>query len=485
MTTMRRRFKGILAAAAMTTTMLASTVSAADAINVEGKVNAQGIEADVNMATAIDMEAGAVSTTGTVTVSGTAITFADYFDSEKIMLQVPLLPAVLSYNYKAEPTGAITQYIPAELLSAVNEYASLLWKASFTTPDLDALQANITAALGEILGSVQPTQIEPKDCLVGGTTVSCEGYSITLTGEMLGEAFDAILTASDGNGNSIGSSLASCSKIYKGFSLLTGSQSESMAQAADLIDTVLSGGADMIASLGPVELTLYGNEAPAEINIKSGESTLTLQFTGAPETPWTNIIISADGTEVAAYTCDITMTGGRRIALSAQGTEVASLNTERKNGGNGTYSTLSVQGSEVGALDVEFDGTSGKIDVISGGSVLGSAQFAQDENGGLTASVSAGAQTLAAISVSGRSYTLDVNAIPSLPTITGELLDNGFTVVCGDKANFTVTFGETDGVVVPTGDVLNLESASAEDLQALVSILSSIAGALTGSVAAQ
>ncbi len=328
-------------------------------VTLSGNMNGTDIAAELKLV--VDPAAKAQSLAGTVNVSGMGLELAEYADTEGILLKLPMVEKVLSYNFSSDPSGSfLASVIGEDKLSQIKDaIASLSGNAGSSLPDTDAIAGQISGIITEAFGSLELTPAEAKDCQVGGETVSCQGTHLDLSGAFLQDLAGKILAVEVAEGKTIGD------------------VAEQIASMSDTAPDINS----FVAQLGEVEnlgVDIYVNESyPAEIDLTSPTgSVLSIQLRGPAEMPYSDVVVSVDGTEMASLKATVDGTGVS-VVLTAQGSEVVSFKVDTQNGTyelnaqglpspiSGTYS-LTEQGI---ALTADFMGFSVGVTAYSGGTV--------------------------------------------------------------------------------------------------------------------
>ena len=380
-----------------------------------------GTEMSASAQAVFDREAAAHSVNGQVDLSGVTIEFAEYMDLESILFKLPLFPKVIAYNYKSDLTGSFLAQIAGEdNLQLINSALQLV-TAQFDPEAMQAYADEITAVLSEIAGSVTFEEAPEKECSVGGEMVACQGMSIPLTKDFVKDALSKLVAVKYPNGQTIEEYFNLCLKV--------GGQ-DAEAGAPQTIEEAI----DMMLAQLPedMKLLVYMNpdgSFPAEIGLEMDGHLLALQFAGPAETPWTEIVLAADGEEMGKLTVELT-DNGALLTLNMQGEELGTLAVEV--GESGFTAVLTVQGQEIGSLYVDV--TEGTFEVTS-----------------------------------------DLLPTPITGTF-GATEEGGF--LTAEFMGFTISINVSEGgtVVVPEGEVLELNTMTEEEFNELSEGLSSLFG---------
>ena len=374
----------------------------------------QSVTADIEVSGTIPMgESGGTE----MSASAQAV-----FDREAaILFKLPLFPKVIAYNYKSDLTGSFLAQIAGEdNLQLINSALQLV-TAQFDPEAMQAYADEITAVLSEIAGSVTFEEAPEKECSVGGEMVACQGMSIPLTKDFVKDALSKLVAVKYPNGQTIEEYFNLCLKV--------GGQ-DAEAGAPQTIEEAI----DMMLAQLPedMKLLVYMNpdgSFPAEIGLEMDGHLLALQFAGPAETPWTEIVLAADGEEMGKLTVELT-DNGALLTLNMQGEELGTLAVEV--GESGFTAVLTVQGQEIGSLYVDV--TEGTFEVTS-----------------------------------------DLLPTPITGTF-GATEEGGF--LTAEFMGFTISINVSEGgtVVVPEGEVLELNTMTEEEFNELSEGLSSLFG---------
>ncbi len=267
-------------------------------IDVTGTVEAASlgeISLNVDAVAVADPAAGAQSLTGSFSTSGINYSFAEYMDSEKVMLQIPGFPKVLSYNYTKDPAGSpLAQIVGEDGVRMINNVLSLVGNTMAQGPEFAQYVSELNQVLTEQVAGIEFEPAPDKDCYVGESTVTCSGMQTTLTKEKAESFIDALLGVHYPNGQTFEEYFQ---MIYYF------SESEEVDIRSEIHET--------LADMPDITLAVYTNEAvPVEICLSTKDSTaddtttVALQFRGE-QIPFTDIRLVSDDEEVGAVRTEI------------------------------------------------------------------------------------------------------------------------------------------------------------------------------------
>ena len=430
-----RRFAGIAASAAMTASLFSTAAFAADLSTIEdaaeslavtsastttinAEVNYDGIEIAALLSLVLDPEAGAQSLDGTVDISGIQLDIAEYWDADKLMVAVPLINKVLSYNYSSVPaSGYLAENIGTDYIELVNSYLQTEYSTIFGGGNLfSSYEEGIVDAFTTSLSSLSMTTVTKDDLT---------GMEITADGAFMADLYDNVMAVQGDDGVAFGDAIADYANSFAALAELTGSD---ISDITDTVDAIVNAH-DTIASMPAVTLDVYVNDAsmPAEISLTIEGSTLSLQFLGENETSWTDIVLAVDDEAIAELTTTIS-DNGADVVLSADGTEYAAFSYAMSE--DSMNIELSAEGESVFAFTVNADS----------------------------------------------SYSLDIPSI-GIP-ITGTILDNGLSFNIDDVLSGQITVDVADGgtAQMPEGDAVDLSTATEEELNEVISTVASLFG---------
>ena len=314
-------------------------------ISVSGALSALGdseIQADI--LAVVDSDAAAQSMTGSVTISGMTLSFGEYFDADALVLQIPMLPKALSYNYNADPEGTILAEMlgTSKPLDTINKYLLLIYKALSQDPACEAYAEELAEVFSSFAGSLEFGLADEKEVIVGDGTETASGMNAVITADAAADLANDLLAVTLPNGQTMEEYI------------------NAMADLGNYMNGDVEGGADISAIIADylvdmpdMTATLYldSDSNPREISLSAEDSAIALQFRGA-EIPYTDIAFAVDGEAIASAKVDITETGAE-IALIVSDSEVAKISVDTS---AGTFSVESEYLPETITGTISFDG---------------------------------------------------------------------------------------------------------------------------------
>ncbi len=265
-------------------------------VTVSGNIQAESVgdmSIDAKITTVSDAAANQHSVSGYVSASGISVNFGGYFDQDQIMVQIPGLPKILTYDYKADPASTLLgQAVGVETLGAINKYLELIANSG----NLEAAQKmgeDLIACFQNAAGKLMFGQADAKECIVGGETKMCEGMKALITKDAVAGFLNDFLAVSLPNGQTM---------------------EEYMNMIASLADSATYGSSttdivgqlqQAVESFPEMTASVYTDAGtPVEIDLEAEGSVLSLQFRGA-EIPYTDTYLVADGEVVGCVIAEI------------------------------------------------------------------------------------------------------------------------------------------------------------------------------------
>ena len=380
------------------------------------------LELNVDGQIVADSDAKAQSLTGSFSTSGISYDFSEYFDGEAILLKIPGLPKVLSYNYHADPAGTfLGELVGADTLNAVNHILQLSYAEAADPEAMQQFGEELSAVFTDAMNQLAFEPAPEKECTIGGEAVTCQGLQAVISQDFVRELVDKLLGVSMPNGQTIQEYV----DMLLALNVQDSTTSSTPASVSEAVESFLP-------QLPDLTFRMYMNEdgsMPVEFDLEAEDSTLALKLAGPAETPWSEIAITVDDQEVANLLIEMAA-DGVRVSLTAEGEEVCAF--EFTYGESGATATLYVQGNELGTL---------VIDVTNG------------------------------------TFELSSAFLPS--AITGTFaVDGDALTITADYEGLHISFSTKPGgtAVKPEGEVLELTEMTQEDFQVIGEALQSLTG---------
>ena len=291
-------------------------------ISVSGSVNTESLgdlslNADVTMV--VDHDAGAQSMTGAIQASGVSYEFAEYMDADAILLKIPGLPKVLSYNYQTLAEDSyLAQMVGAENLNVINNALKLNYASLAGGPEVERYAQEITTILTDTFSQLEVSEAPEKECRVGDGTVSCTGYQAVITKDVALDTANKLLAVQLPNGQTFEEYINMLLAISN-----SGSDSdvEEVSGSEDAISLINNALEDMPDLTGAVYLN---NNFPVELSLTAEGSTIALQLRGPETAPWSEIALVNDDEDAAVI--NVSVEGSvYKAVVSASGSEVATF----------------------------------------------------------------------------------------------------------------------------------------------------------------
>lgn len=323
-------------------------------IKVSGAIDASsfgsiGVNADIEVVT--DAAAGAQSAKGSIGLPGVTYDFHEYFDRDGIMLQVPFLPRIISFNYNNDLEGSlIGQMIGKEYTDAIGHIKDLFTSMK-DTEAMEAFAEEIQNAVTSAMSSVELTPAPAKDCEVGGQLVACQGLQGKLTPEIVRNLFYNMLDVKLPNG-----------QTYREYFDMLMKLDDSGSDMADFEYEFEYALQDMPEFTVAAYVTDSG--VPVEIDLTAEGSTLAIKFRGPESAPYMDVAIEADGEEIASLKVEETASGYAIIARQ-EGEEIGRVNFNVNEAG--LSAQVIVYGQIIATADFYNEDQSFNITMISEG----------------------------------------------------------------------------------------------------------------------
>ncbi len=299
------------------------------AFDVSADVSGQDVKAEV------DADKGNFS----IKVSAMGMEGTLYFDEEKITLDASGLGIdPLSYNYTADKADAADSYVGSMIGTDNLEQIDSLLKMAYSVAGMNkADKEEIEKTVDEKFETLEYEELEEEEITIGDDTITCGGFSTTVSGEFLAELIDEVAE------KSYGKSLTDLVDELSSMGVDTGDVTDPLAQIKEMED---------------IDLQFYINEGKlAQIRFQTTTDGQdidgSVQFAGE-DIPWHEMyIVNNDGEGEASL-----------IA--------------HEDGGVTTYE-LASDGYTEGS--VEYDKDSGDLTVYSGDEVVfrGTLEGGKDE----------------------------------------------------------------------------------------------------------
>ncbi len=392
--------------------------------SIENGESSMPIEASVTAVS--DQDAGANSVQGAVSASGINVSFAEYMDAEKVVLQIPGLPSAISYNYVTDPAGTnLAKVVGTQMPEYINHVLQLFYATAYQNEAFMQYAEELGQVLQEIAGSVSFTQAEPKDFTIGGAAVSCPGSTTTITKEFALDTVNKVLGVRMPNGQTF--------LEYYDMVLNFANNMNGSAEKVDIPAQL----EEFFSDMPDMNLTVYTRSdlegssfdgAPAAIELEAEGQNLSLRFLGSP-IPFTEVRAFANDVEQFSAVTEVSE-NGVDVVISQEGEVVGSVNVTGVQP-NFVISAKVGDSMNVGTLTVNTE---------TGVFTLSSPYLPSDATG---------------------QFSLDENGL----NLTASCM--GFNAECRFSKGGTVTPIE--------GNVVEITEMAEEDLQALLSSVGSMA----------
>lgn len=160
-------------------------------LSLNGSVEVDGESAEIDASIMQDAASKKASVDASIDISGlTSVDFFGYMDKEKFVFEVPqLVDKALSYNYKEEKTGYITEYLSSEYLDAID---GVLQTSIDQFGKSEKIRDELKDSLLKDLKKLDFEKIGKKKFEVDDKDRNCQGYSVELTYDELEPFIDDI-----------------------------------------------------------------------------------------------------------------------------------------------------------------------------------------------------------------------------------------------------------------------------------------------------
>ena len=311
------------------------------------------LEIDADVTAVVDPAAGAQCMSGTIGASGMTFEFQEYFDTDKIMVKIPGMQNVLSYDYKADPAGtALGEIAGVENLTTINKVLQLMSALAANDESVAAFGEEIMGVVQGALSKVEFGAADEKVCIVGNSTETCQGMKATITKDIVSEILHGVMGCTLPNGQTYGEYFAMIASLE--------GQTVSADEFVDSLDSQLADMPDM-------DLAVYMDEngSPVEVDLIADGSTLALQFRGEA-IPYTDIYLVADDEVVGSLKANITETGAEISVTAGDGDQAMNIGTLTFDAQAGTFAISSPYLPQDITGTFSFDGTalSCSVDVM-------------------------------------------------------------------------------------------------------------------------
>ena len=284
-------------------------------ITVSGSV-AGSPEIEGMVVTATDPAEGATSFSGVISSSGISFEFAAYADKNQIVLQIPGVPKILSLDLNADLSNTlIGQMLGQEQAEMISKVMQLCTAAMDPMSEkMQKIGEEITAIFTEAAGKLEFEAAEAKEFDMGGEKIQCQGLKTVISPDLVKAVVTKLLAVELPNGQTY-------EEYFNMVLSVSGTSGDGSAPASvqELVAAYLD-------TLPELTLVVYSSDTGAvpEIDLIANGSTLALQMRGAELTPWTEIAVNVDGTDMAVMKIDFD-DSGFKASLNVQGQDMGSL----------------------------------------------------------------------------------------------------------------------------------------------------------------
>lgn len=341
-------------------------------IKISGSIPAESLgdlEINADLKVTADPSAGAQSLTGTVSTSGVSYSLAGYFDDSCLMVQIPGLPKVLSYNFNSDAASSpLAQMVGVKPLETINKYLQLLSKSMNDKDAAIAYTEQLAQCFMNAVNNLEIGTADEKECIVGSGTKVLPGMSAKITKDTIASFANEFLQVTLPNGQSMEEYIKMMAEFANS---MDGDDSE-----VDVTAYLQS----MINELPDFTGSVYMDESmPREISLEAEGSVVALQFRGE-EIPFTDIYLVTDDEVVGSVITELTETGLTSNIFVGDGEEAMNIATVTFNAETYEYSisTPYLPGEITGQFQMEgntftctanYQGLSIEISAYEGGEV--------------------------------------------------------------------------------------------------------------------
>lgn len=300
-------------------------------------INVTGSIYDSNsVATTINASAKAVngpeegSVDLNVNANGISLDMSTYADNEKVLLKLPGLDKVLSYDFTKDATGSyLEQLVGADTLQALNS-AFKMSSAKLDAATTEKLAADIAAVFTDAMGKLEFTPAPEKECKIEDKSVTCQGMQAVITKDDVKDVITKLLDINLPTGQTIREYIEIVTKLQGG--------------SVPSLDEMLAG----VDEMKDITLLVYMNEdMPAEIILKTESGEAAIQFRG--EVPYSNIALVVDGQDVFAFRYETNDKGFDLVFEAGEKKLVVDIVTKE----NGFVAAASLDEQMIGTFSVE------------------------------------------------------------------------------------------------------------------------------------
>lgn len=295
-------------------------------ITVNGNLeipDAGELDLEGNFTVAVDQEAGCQSVSGTVSTSGMSMTFNEYFDEEAVLVKIPFVSKVLSYRYRDPVTTPIADPYTAKMFNAINCILQLYYAELFDEEAMQTFGEEIMAAYSDFFSSIKFEPAPKKECLAGGERILCDGVQTVINADLMMDFMERMMPVTLPNGMTMEEYYNMLLDISDEYDTDSRDIRQVLREAMEEMEEDLT----LLVYLHKTESGAY--TGPAEISLTAEGETVSLQFRGPLETPYTEIALVEDDEEyheeLAVLNIEQASDGAWKCALSVEGAQAAVL----------------------------------------------------------------------------------------------------------------------------------------------------------------